>query len=267
MTVPVVSILMGVHNGENTVAKSIESIQRQKFSNWELIIFNDGSTDCTTEVLKKFKHDDSRIVIIDGHGQSGLAMGLNKCLAVAQGKYIARMDDDDISLPERLSKQIEYLEQNSYVDAVGTSMIVFDEFGDKGVRYNEDSVTKESFLKGSPFFHPTIMIKKKVLQSLGGYRIDVGRAEDLDLWFRFFQSGYVGTNLREPLLKYHENITDYKKRTVRSGILTSKVLIKGYKDINIPLIKRWRVLKPILSALLPNNLMARYHGFKLDRKL
>ncbi|MBZ1518985.1 glycosyltransferase [Leuconostoc mesenteroides] len=267
MNVPVVSVLMGVYNGESTIAASIESIKRQTFSDWELIIYNDGSTDFTDEILKKYSRNDSRIVIIDNQGKNGLASGLNKCLSVARGKYIARMDDDDISLQQRFSKQVEYLDKNSYVDAVGTGMIVFDDIADRGIRRNETVVTKDSFLKGSPFFHPTIMIKREVLQSLGGYREDVGRAEDLDLWFRFFQAGYVGTNLKEPLIKYHEDVTDYKKRTLRSGIITCQVLFKGYKAINIPFKKRWRALKPFFSALIPNKLMAIYHESTLDRKL
>lgn len=265
MTVPLVSIAMGVHNGENTLAACIDSIQQQKFSKWEFIIFNDGSTDHTAEILKKYQEKDSRIIILSGEGKSGLAAGLNKCISVSKGKYIARMDDDDISFPDRLAKQVHYLEENEHIDAVGTSMIVFDESGDRGIRRNDSLVTKESFLKGTPFFHPTVMIKKDVLEKLHGYRTDVGRTEDLDLWFRFFANGYKGVNLIEPLLRYHEATSDYNKRTFRNGIFASKVLFKGYRSIKVPLLNRWRALRPIVSATMPNILIKKYHELKLDR--
>lgn len=265
MTVPLVSILMGVYNGEKTLSRSIDSVKRQTFFNWEFIIFNDGSTDNTSTILKRYSDEDPRIHILNGRGKNGLASGLNQCLFVAKGKYIARMDDDDISLPERLFKQVDYLEKHNNVDAVGSSMIVFDECGEKGIRHNDVLITKKSFLKGSPFFHPTIMIKRKVLKDLNGYRTDVGRTEDLDLWFRFFQGGYVGCNLQEPLLKYHENITDYSKRTIRNGLLATYITFSGYKNIDISLINRWRAFRPLISSLIPKRLMKKYHEFKLDR--
>ncbi|MGV3184717.1 glycosyltransferase family 2 protein [Weissella paramesenteroides] len=263
MTVPLVSIVMGVHNGENTLRACIDSIQVQKFLDWEFIIFNDGSTDRTFNILKEYQNSDKRIIILNGKGKSGLATGLNKCIQVAKGKYIARMDDDDISCPDRLIKQLNFLETHTNIDALGTSMIVFDEYSDKGIRSNDLLVSRETFLKGTPFFHPTVMIRSNVLKQLHGYRTDVGRTEDLDLWFRFFENGYNGANLKEPLLKYHETTSDYNKRTLKNGILASNVLCRGYSKIEIPLLMRWRAFKPVFSAMIPKILLKKYHEFKL----
>lgn len=128
---PNVSIIMGVYNCKNynLLRKSVESILQQTYKDYEFIICNDGSTNNTLEELKKIAQSDSRIKIISYEKNRGLNHALNECLAVSQGKYIARQDDDDVSKPERLKKQVQFLDENREYAIVGTCADVFDNNG------------------------------------------------------------------------------------------------------------------------------------------
>lgn len=262
---PLVSIIMGAYNCEKTLSECIDSIIEQTYDNWELVVCNDCSTDGTERILEKYQLVDKRIIVLKNDKNLRLAASLNKCLENAKGKYVARMDADDISMPERLEKQVLFLEKNQDIDLVGTNMKVFDDEGERGIRISTEYPTKEILIKRSPFAHPTIMMKKEVYVFLGGYTVseETMRAEDLDLWFRFFENGFKGYNLQEALYSYRESMQDFSKRTLKAAIMTSKVYWKGYKRIGVPLIKRIWVIKPILAAIIPNKFMYRYHSKKL----
>ena len=266
MEQPLVSIIMGAYNCENTIESCIESILKQTYKNWEFIICNDCSTDNTLSILKDFQKKDNRIIVICNEKNLRLAASLNKCLKVARGKYIARMDADDISLPERLEKQVEFMEKNKDFDVVGCNRIIFDESGEKGIRKSIEFPNKEILLKGTPFAHPTIMMKKETYEKLGGYVSNktTMRAEDLELWFRFYEKDYKGYNIQIPLYKYRETKKDFSKRDLKAAIQTSRVYWRGYKKIKIPIYKRIYFLKPIIAALIPNCIMFKYHTAKLS---
>lgn len=261
MQLPLVSIIMGVYNEEDCLQRCIDSILGQTYKNWEFIICDDCSTDSTAKILEDYKKKDSRIVVLRNEKNSRLAKSLNNCLEVAHGDYIARMDADDISLPNRLSTQVGFMLNNPQIDCVGTSRIMFDEDGDRGMRVEIEKPTKYTLLHGNPFAHPTIMIKKEVLNELGGYRVrpETMRAEDLDLWFRFFEKGFVGYNIQEPLYKYHESLTDLKKRTLKAAFGISKVYYQGYKALGFPRYTYFRALKPLMAAIIPPKIMAMHY--------
>lgn len=264
LSTPLISVLMSAHNNQDTLEECLKSVCKQTYTNWELIICNDASTDDSLAILKSFSCKDHRIKFFNNEKNLGLAASLNKCINEAKGKYIVRLDADDQSLPDRFKTQVKFLEEHTELSMVGSSMFVKNDSGIVGVRRNTNKLTAQSFLKGSPFFHPTIMIRKDVLLSLGGYNTNVSRAEDLDLWFRFYKKGFKGANLGKPLYIYHENTEDLKKRTLKSAFITSKVFYKGYKSIGIPWFKRWIAIKPIISSLIPNKLLAYYHRIKLN---
>lgn len=263
---PLVSIIMSTYNNEETIANCIVSILNQTYTHWEFLICNDCSNDNTYRILNNFAKIDKRIKIFNNNKNYGLAMNLNKCMRLSKGKYIARMDADDTSLPTRLEKQIKFLEGHPNVDILGTSMIIKDGKENLGVRKNTKKLTCSSFLKGSPFFHPTIIIKKDVLKKLGGYNTKVYRAEDLDLWFRLYKNGYKGANLDEALYVYHESLIDLKKRNMKAAISATRVFLNGFSDIKIPVHKRIAAFKPMISCILPNSAINNYHMKKLIRK-
>lgn len=260
---PLVSIIMGVYNGEFTVKRCIESILMQTYIRWEFIICDDCSTDKTYDIIKQYALNDSRIKILKNDHNLRLAATLNRCLLESKGKYIARIDADDESYPDRIARQVKFLNENPQFAVVGSNMMIFDENGDKYIRKYEKNPTKWGLITNVPFAHPTIMMRAEVYRELGGYRVgdDTVRAEDLDLWFRFFSRGYNGYNLDIVLYRYHESIEDYNKRSLNSALQTTKVFLKGYKLIGVPLYLYIFAFKPIVAAIFPKKIMYFYHRF------
>lgn len=257
--IPLVSVIMSVYNNESTVKKCIDSLINQTYSNWELIVCDDNSTDNSKIILEALSSKDTRIRLICNNVNNGLASSLNRCLRKSRGKYIARMDADDINLEDRLKNQVEYLEKHPDCDIVGSSMFVKNEKGIIGIRTNSDVLNRDSFLHGSPFFHPTVMVKRSVMNSLHGYNTKVYRSEDLDLWFRLYQEGYKGVNFKKPLYIYQETLNDLKKRNIKGAVTATLIFLEGYSNIGVPFFKRWHAFKPIISSILPDRILNNYH--------
>lgn len=265
MNKPKVSVIMGVYNGEQTMRRAIDSIIEQTFTDWELIICDDCSTDKTSEILAEYVEKDSRIKPIKNEKNMRLAYTLNHCLEVAQGEYIARMDADDISLPERFEKQVNYLDEHPEMAVVGSGSIIFDENGDKLVRgIGCEYPMKKIVHKSTPFMHVTIMMRKSAYDLLEGYRVcpETMRAEDLDLWYRFRLAKLDGYVIQEPLVKVCESESDFERRTVKAAMGMVRINRKYHRLLKIPYKYRWYVYKPLISALLPNKFMAWYHKKK-----
>lgn len=262
---PLVSVIMGIYNCEDTIERAIKSILAQTYNNWELIMCDDASSDNTYKIANKYAQRYNNIILLKNSSNKRLAYSLNKCLKCANGKYIARMDSDDESLPERFERQVDFLEKHLEYHVVGSAMVLFDEHGENGIRRCKECPMQDDIWNSSPFAHPTIMMRKYVYDTLNGYTVskDTMRAEDLDLWFRFKISGYMGYNIQTPLYRYHESLEDYKKRNIRAAIGTAKLIYKYYKLMHIKNKYIW-IIKPIISALLPNKLMFLYHK-SLDR--
>lgn len=258
---PRVSIIMGIYNCGSILSRSIDSIINQTYTDWELIMCDDCSTDNTLEVAKEYENKYKNIKVIKNKKNMRLAYTLNQCLKISTGEYIARMDADDICLPERLETQVKFLDNNPMYHVVGSSVVLFDENGDQAIRTMKEIPTKYDLTKTAPHIHPTIMIRKVIYDNLGGYTVSerTKRCEDTDLWFRFYSKGYRGYNIKAPLLKYHESISDYKKRDINVAFMGVVTRYLGYKQLKLPLKYYITILKPIISAIIPNKLMYVYH--------
>ena len=272
MSSPKVSVIMGIYNGEKTMKRAIDSIIEQTFTDWELIICDDCSTDNTYKIAMEYSEKDERVKVIKNDKNMRAAYSRNQCISVATGQYIAVMDDDDICFPERLEKQVKYLDEHAEMSVVGAAAVVFDEEGEKYVRglgnpYPFVSETKKRPIL-MPIIHPTTMMRKKSFDLLKGYRVspETMRAEDLDLFYRFRLEGMNGYILQEPLIKYHESLKDYKKRTIKAAIGTVKVNKKYFKLFNVPFKYRYFAYKPFISAILPDRFMVWYHKRTVDKK-
>ena len=159
MSEPLVSIIMGVYNCENSIEAAIESILQQTYDNWELIMCDDGSTDSTYSIAIRYMEQyPDKIVVLKNEKNLRLAATLNRCLGAAKGEYIARMDADDVSLPQRFETQVIFLENHHEYDVVGCSAKIFDGKNINGVRVCKANPNKNDVLFGPPFIHPTIMI-------------------------------------------------------------------------------------------------------------
>jgi hypothetical protein len=205
MRTPLVSVLLPVYNGEEFLMESLDSILKQSFSDFEIIAINDGSTDNSAELLDAITDPRMRVF----HQENvGLAATLNRGLSLARGSLIARQDQDDLSYPERLAKQVEYMQLNPDCVLLGTAAEIW--VGGKRSDRNHDHPTDHSTLAfdllfNNPFVHSSVMMRREDVLRIGGYSIDPSRQppEDYELWSRLARAGKVA-NLKERLLVYRE---------------------------------------------------------------
>lgn len=205
--VPAVSVVMAVYNGGDYLAESIESILNQNWKDFEFIIINDGSTDQTASVIEYYSNIDSRIKIISRENR-GLVASLNEGVAAAKANLIARMDADDISLPNRLSEQINYFRDNPSVVCLGSFYEVIDEEGQLLTILDapiDDETIQRLLIRGHTVIcHPTAMYRKEAFDKTGGYDKNFFLVEDLDLWLKLGEVGKLA-NIPKPLVKYRTN--------------------------------------------------------------
>jgi glycosyltransferase involved in cell wall biosynthesis len=198
---------MPVHNGERYLAESIESILSQTCRNFEFIIIDDGSTDATSQIIRQYV--DDRIVVIWNRQRLGLSQCLNIGIERSHGEYVARMDGDDISLPERFDRQIQFLRSHPEVQVLGTAISFIDEYGNQIApkTYPAQHIGIEWCLNFcSPLAHPTVMMTRRLLESCGGYASKY--AEDYDLWLRASKLTTFA-NLPDALLLYRKHSSNY----------------------------------------------------------
>ena len=204
-TSPLISVIIPCYNAEKYVESAVRSIMSQTYKNLEIIITDDCSTDNTFSILEKLADEDNRIKLYKNETNLKIVKTLNKMVLLANGKYIARMDADDISLPERIEKQVEFLEKNSDIAFCGTNAFIINENG-KITRKTSLPITSEDnkfFLQFySTFFHPSVMLRSKIYKE-NFYDENFLYAEDYELWARLiFQENLKGTNLSEKLFEY-----------------------------------------------------------------
>lgn len=201
---PMVSVVMSVYNGENYLHEAIDSVLHQSFTDFEFIIINDGSKDKSLSIIKSY--NDKRIVLIDNDGNKGLIYSLNKGIEVSKGKYIARMDADDISLPERFKQQVDFLESHPTIGVISCDYISFNNTQSKTVTSIYKSNEIKSFLLfTATMCHPTLMLRKQVLTDNHlSYSENAKHVEDYDLWTRMvLHTDFC--NLQEILFKYRDH--------------------------------------------------------------
>jgi glycosyltransferase involved in cell wall biosynthesis len=233
-----VSVLMPVYNGEKYLREAIKSILNQTFTNFEFIIINDGSTDNSLYIIKSFK--DNRIKIIENKENLGLIKTLNKGINLAQGKYIARMDADDIALPKRLEKQIEFLEKNPKYSFVGTrAKYIYNNsntatINEPFIKFEEEEILFWSFFY-CPFVHPSILIHKNILEKYY-YNNDYKAAEDYHLWVTLLLNNNKGTNINEVLMlhrMHNKKIGVTQKQAQLNSLLKIYKLLFDFHQIHI----------------------------------
>lgn len=262
-----VSIIMGIYNmtDEKILRLAIESVINQTFNDWEFIIWDDGSTDNTIEIVKKIIKIDNRIRLLHDDVNKGLASALNSSIKEVRGKYIARMDSDDICHPDRLREELLFLETHSEYGFVGTNVQLIDDEGVWGKRVMPEKPNKDSMLFRSPFVHPTIMIRTEILKGVKGYRVvkETRRAEDYDLFMRLYAQGYKGYNIQKELFQYREDRASLRKRKYRYRVDEAKVRMYGFKRLGLFPKAVPYVIKPLIVGLLPYKLLIWMRG---DRK-
>lgn len=239
MNSPLISVVLPVYNAEQYVKDTIKSILIQSYQNFELIIINDGSTDNSEEYIVQFK--DTRIKYIKNEKNLKLIQTLNLGLSVAKGKYIARIDADDIALPNRFEKQIDFLENNLEYGIVGSFAETFGSKKEKLTFVQEDLEIRFALLTHNPFVHSSVMIRNQILiKNKLSFDLNQLHVEDYDLWIKIlkYSKGKILPNI---LIKYrihesqisvvHNNIQEINTKKIQKNYLTS--LLPEFKEVDL----------------------------------
>jgi glycosyltransferase involved in cell wall biosynthesis len=242
---PRVTVLMPVYNGETYLREAVDSVLHQTLDDFEFLIVDDGSTDSSAAILESYT--DPRIRVVHNPTNLKLVATLNKGLDLARGEYVARMDCDDISLPERLEKQLAFMEAHSEVGVLGTACQYIDGCSRPGlVRSNPTphSLIRWHLCFTCPMTHPTVMMRKSIIQQLGAYASQAIRgrekysAEDYDLWRRASSVTELA-NLPEVLLylrKHEANVTRiHQAGNLENSIRISHLVISEFLGEPVPL--------------------------------
>lgn len=212
------SVVIPLYNKAYSIQRCIDSVLNQSYTNFEIIVVNDGSIDKSLELIERYKKHDERIVLISRENR-GLIASLNEGIALAKGEYIARMDADDISILNRFELQYNFMLKND-LDICGGDFISIDELGNY-VKINSVPKTKDEILitmaNNAPFAHPTVMIKSEFLKKTNLVYGVYGNkaAEDVDLWINMYNNGANFGNLNEIVLKYRILTSSYSHKNAK----------------------------------------------------
>lgn len=255
---PEISVIMGAYNGNKNdmIEKSLDSLIHQTMTDWECIICDDGSDDGTYEKLLDYSKRDNRFLIIKNDRNQGLAYSLNCCIGHVKGRYIARMDLDDMCEPNRLEIQYAYLERNPKVDFCSCCVYFFDENGRWGKRILKEYPQKKDFLFTSPFVHPALMARLFTYQSVA---YETGRpfrrCEDYNLFMMWYAKGFRGTNLQQCLYSYRVDKDAFARRKYKERFFEAFVRGRGYFKLGLMPIGIPYVIKPLLVGLIPQGIL------------
>lgn len=263
-----VSIIMGIFNCAKTLPEAIDSIISQTFTDWELIMCDDGSSDETISIASSYVECYDNVLLLRNGKNCGLPATLNHCLEYADSEYIARMDGDDISLPKRLEKEVLFLDSHPEFALVSCSMICFDDIGDWGYQGNVAEPKKIDFAYKSPFCHAPCMMRRSVLSEVGNYTVREGlrRGQDYYLWHKFYRAGYRGYNIQEPLYKMRDGRDAAKRRTLRSAINGCKSHIEVMRNLGLPTRLYYRAFRGVLVSLIPAPIYIRLHKRRIRKE-
>lgn len=258
---PMISVLMGIYNCEETLEQAVQCVMDQTYSNWELIMCDDGSTDNTLRIAEELSEKDIRIKVIKNKKNLTLAPTLNHCLSIAKGKYVARMDADDICSLDRFEKELEFLEQHNEYALVSCNMDLFDDNGIYKTIYYLPRPTKKDFVKRSQFCHAGCMARTEIIRKLGGYSESIKRqrVEDYDLWVRMYSNGYIGYNIQESLYAMRDDRNALHRRTFRNRINECRVKYDACKKFDLSLKAYFLTFVPIIKIVVPSCIYKIFH--------
>jgi glycosyltransferase involved in cell wall biosynthesis len=247
-TAPAISVLMSVYNGERYLRAAMDSILGQTFRDFELIVIDDGSKDSSPDILRQYAQRDPRVKLTIRENK-GLTTTLNEAFAQSRGKYLARMDCDDVALPHRFQKQIELLDANSNVVCTGGHFQLIDGEGRLLTTLRVptgDAEIQDKLVRGhNSICHPCAMIRRTGMDRANGYDTRFKTSQDLDLWLRLGEIGKLA-NVADPILRFrlHESsVSETKRQQQREmGRLACEEAWKrrGLTDINYEADEPWR---------------------------
>ena len=251
-----VSVLMSVYNGAPTLEKAAASVLAQTYRNLELILCDDASTDDTWRIMQRIAAQDARVTIFQNKTNRGLGASLHECPSRAGGEYIARQDADDISDPDRIERTMDFL-LSSGAPYAACGVRVFDDGGVWSTRQYPQKITKHIIAQKNPFFHPTMVFRRAVLEGVGGYSEtpETRRTEDYDLVMRLAAEGVIGENLPEILYSVYEPKEAYLRHNAKTRLCEVRVRARGLRAMGSPASDYIYLVKPLIMACVPRGLM------------
>ncbi len=252
-----ISVILPVYNGESTLDMSIRSILEQRDVDLRLYICDDASTDSSWELIRRWEARDKRIIGLRDEVNLRSGAARNSCLTLARGRYVAVMDADDYSHPERLKTQLALLESNSNLAFAGTRGRFFH-------REPEDLAEDywfvrqpqpEDFLMTLPYVHASLMFRREVLEAIGGYNAGrwAWRSEDYELLMRLYANGYRGENIDRPLYYIRLDNETHRRRKYRYRLNECRVKWSGFSRLGLMPRGIPYALKPLIVGLVPKN--------------
>jgi glycosyltransferase involved in cell wall biosynthesis len=233
ISTPLVSVITPVYNREKYLVKCIESILNQTYENFEFIIIDDNSSDLTVNIIKDYLLRDSRIKFLENNKNLGATLSFNRGLDIAKGKYIARMDSDDISFPDRFKKQVDIFESWHDLEVLGTGAVLIDhkenEIGRKQFPSNFKKIS--NIIKtGVPVFDPSVMMRSSTLKEINGFDNRLAPADDYHLWLTLFKQKKIISNIDDYLIKYRLHDSNLSKVASREQLQKSFLALKIYNS-------------------------------------
>lgn len=256
-----ISVLIGIYNCAPTLPEALDSLYTQTFQDFKIILCDDGSLDNTYEIAKEYAARHDNIILISNGENKGLNYTLNHCLEYADTEYCARMDGDDISLPTRFEKEINFLDTHPEYAIVSCPMQYFDDSGVFRVGKEEGEPDINSFVKESPFNHAPCIVRTEAYKKVGGYSVSpkLLRVEDYHLWVKLYSSGYRGYNVPECLYMMRDDRNAANRRTWNARKNEMYVKFLCMKLLNIPWYYGIYIFKPLIAYLMPTCLYRIIH--------
>ena len=259
---PLISVIMGIkyrYDDLYLLKRSIFSILHQSYENIELIICENGSTKEAQKFLLELSEKEKKIRLIDGINSDTLSAKLNRCISISNGLWIARMDDDDYSEPERLEKQYDFLMLHPEISFVGSNVTEVQDYKPVSVMSFPEFPQVKDFLFSQPYRHPAMLFTLSALKSVNGYSENAKCAgcEDYDLLLRLYEKGFLGANIQEPLVQYTIPSCNEKRITLKTRI--NEVYTRWERFKSLGLIPRYviYVVKPLVVCFIPLKLLSR----------
>lgn len=260
---PRVSVIMTAYNNKDTISEAIDSLLAQTYLDWELIVCDDASTDNTYNIVKAYLDKyPNKIVLLSNVWNCGAAYGRNHCIQHSRGEYLAILDGDDIAMPDRLEKQVAFLDEHPEYAIVGSNAIIFDRKKAWKTREMPKGPIKRDFLNNRVFINSSTILRRSVVIEVKGFTVNehTRRGQDTELWSKLYGKGYNGYNIQENLIKYREDEAEYKRRGVRKNW-------QHYLHLNLRVIKnlglpKWYysyVVITIIRGLMPEFIYNLYH--------
>ncbi len=262
-----VSVIIGIYNVEKTLAEALDCIVNQTYTDWEVIMCDDGSTDNTVAVANEYVNKyPGKFILIKNEQNMGLNFTLNKCLKEAKGEYIARMDGDDLCDLDRFEIQVKILDENPDIAIVSSDMSFFDESGTWGYTNTLEYPTKNDYVLANSHCHAAAMVRKEAYDAVDGYTVDkrLLRVEDYHLWCKMCSKGYKGINIKKPLYHMRDDQNARKRRKFKYRINEAYAHIIAGRMLHAPLRIRLRFIVPILKGLVPGFVYSFLHKKRLN---